>query len=160
MNELRRCGTFIKWNILSHEKDKIMPFAATQMELETLHTEWRKSEKDTMWYHLYVESKIWYKWSIYKADHGHGGPTCVCQGRGDKQDWWGLWGWWMQTVAFGTDGWWVLPYSMGIWPAATGPIRLLAWGPPYALGVALKRQKRSEVYLWKAIRCHMWPLAV
>jgi len=27
------------------------------------------------------------------------------------------------------------------WPAATAPIRPLAWEPPYAASVALKRQK-------------------
>ena len=29
-------------------------------------------------------------------------------------------------------------------PAATAPIRPLAWEPPYVVGVALKRQKRKE----------------
>ena len=29
-------------------------------------------------------------------------------------------------------------------PAATAPIQLLAWEPPYALGVALKRQKNKN----------------
>ena len=29
-------------------------------------------------------------------------------------------------------------------PAATAPIQLLAWEPPYAVGAALKRQKRRE----------------
>ena len=28
--------------------------------------------------------------------------------------------------------------------AATAPIRLLAWEPPYATGVALKRQKKKK----------------
>ena len=26
------------------------------------HTNWSQKEKDSVWYHLYVESKIWYKW--------------------------------------------------------------------------------------------------
>ena len=29
-------------------------------------------------------------------------------------------------------------------PAATAPIRLLAWEPPYAMGAALKRPKRKR----------------
>jgi len=31
-----------------------------------------------------------------------------------------------------------------LWPAATAPIRPLAWEPPYATGVALKRQKEKR----------------
>ena len=31
-------------------------------------------------------------------------------------------------------------------PAATAPIRPLAWEPPYAAGAALKRQKKSTVF--------------
>ena len=31
-----------------------------------------------------------------------------------------------------------------LWPAATGPIQPLAWEPPYALGMALKRQKQTK----------------
>ena len=35
---------------------------------------------------------------------------------------------------------------LGLWlrPVATGPIRPLAWEPPYATGVALKRQKGKK----------------
>ena len=42
-----------------------MPFAATCMELETIILSEVKSEREiltnTIWYHLYVESKIQYK---------------------------------------------------------------------------------------------------
>ena len=31
-----------------------------------------------------------------------------------------------------------------VWLAATSPIRPLAWGPPYATGAALKRQKTKN----------------
>ena len=30
-------------------------------------------------------------------------------------------------------------------PAATAPIQLLAWEPPYAVGVALKKKKKKAV---------------
>ena len=38
------------------------------------------------------------------------------------------------------------PALLWLWcrPAATAPIRLLAWEPPYAVGVALKRYQRKE----------------
>ena len=36
--------------------------------------------------------------------------------------------------------------SLWLWrrPGVTAPIRPLAWEPPYALGVALKRQKKKN----------------
>ena len=44
------------------EKNKIMPFAATWMEPETLIlSEVSQKEKDTIRYHLYLESNIWHK---------------------------------------------------------------------------------------------------
>ena len=36
MNGLRRCGTNIVWNTTQYIKDKLMPFAATWMEPESL----------------------------------------------------------------------------------------------------------------------------
>ena len=38
------------------------------------------------------------------------------------------------------------PAWLGLWcrPAATTPIGPLAWEPPYAMGVALKRQKNKQ----------------
>ena len=46
------------------KKNEIMSFAATWMQLEfSILSEVNQKEKDTMWYHLYVESKIWHKWT-------------------------------------------------------------------------------------------------
>ena len=46
------------------EKNEIMPFAATWMDLEIIMlSEVRQKETNTIWYHLYVESKIWHKWT-------------------------------------------------------------------------------------------------
>ena len=45
------------------------------------------------------------------------------------------------------------PASLWLWcrPVATAPVRLLAWEPPYAVGVALENMKKKEKY----INCHM-----
>ena len=39
------------------------------------------------------------------------------------------------------------PELLWLWsrPAATAPIRPLTWEPPYAVGVALKRQKAKKI---------------
>ena len=48
MNGLRRCGTYTQWNsYLAVNKNKIMPFAATWIELEILIlSEVSQKEKD------------------------------------------------------------------------------------------------------------------
>ena len=45
------------------KKNKIMPFAATWMQLEIiiLHEVSQKKKTNTVWYHLYMESKIWHE---------------------------------------------------------------------------------------------------
>ena len=44
------------------KKNKTMPFATTQIDLEIIIPgEVRKT--NTIWYHLLVESEIWYKWT-------------------------------------------------------------------------------------------------
>ena len=57
MNGLRRCGTYTQWMeyYSTIKKNKIMPFAATWMELETLIlSEVSQKEKDK--YHI---TNIW-----------------------------------------------------------------------------------------------------
>ena len=56
-------------------KKEKMPFVATWMQLEVLRkrktnevksdreSEVRKRKTNTIWYHIYVESKIWHKWT-------------------------------------------------------------------------------------------------
>ena len=65
MNGLRRRGIYIytQWNTTQpQERNKIMPFAATKVELEILTlSEVSQKEKDKCQMHLYAESKIWYK---------------------------------------------------------------------------------------------------
>ena len=49
----------------SIKKNEIMPFATTWMDLEIIIlSEVSQKQKDNYhWYHLYVESKIWHKWT-------------------------------------------------------------------------------------------------
>ena len=47
------------------KKHEVMPSTATWMQLE-ISIEWSESGRERQippWYHLYVESKIWYKWT-------------------------------------------------------------------------------------------------
>ena len=46
------------------KKNGIMPFAATWMDVEIILSEVSQKEKDK-WYHMYVESKIWHKWTCW-----------------------------------------------------------------------------------------------
>ena len=65
------------------KKKKIIPFAATWMELDT-HTKWNKSEGERQ-----IPYDITYIWNlkygtnepIYRKEtHGLGKQTCTCQG--------------------------------------------------------------------------------
>ena len=52
------------------KKNEIMPYAATRMDAETsIRSEIvRTRETNPTWCDLYVESKVWYKWTYYKTD--------------------------------------------------------------------------------------------
>ena len=87
------------------KKNKIMSFVATWMELD-FRTKWSTSERQRrttyMWNLKYGRDEPTYK---TETDHGHGEQTCGCQGWAVRErDGQGVWGWWIQTVTFGTDG--------------------------------------------------------
>ena len=44
------------------KKNKTMPFATTQIDLEIIIPSVVRNT-NTIWYHLLVESEIWYKWT-------------------------------------------------------------------------------------------------
>ena len=74
------------------KKNKIIPFAATWMELETLLLcEVRKRKTNTMishiWNLIYGTNKPFHS----KETHGLGEQTCGCQGEGEGVGWiWNL----------------------------------------------------------------------
>ena len=96
--------------LLSHEKDKLMPSAATWMEPEILIlSEARNKKKNAIWYHLFVESKIWQRW-YYLQNRNRSQlreQTCGSRGGGEQI----VLGFLKQT---GMDGQWALMYSTGI----------------------------------------------
>ena len=76
--------------LLSRKKNKIIPFAATWLELEIIIlSEVRKRKTNTIWFHLYVASKIRHKW-IYLQNRNrlrHGEQTRGYQGGGSQMNW-------------------------------------------------------------------------
>ena len=66
-----------------------MPFEATQMDQEiVILSEVRKT--NNIWCHLFVESKLWLKWTYLLNNHGHRGQTRqLSKGRqgGRRTDW-------------------------------------------------------------------------
>ena len=75
------------------KKNEIMTFVLTRMNLEIiLPSKVRQKDTDTIWYHLYVESKIWHKWTyLWKRNK----PTDIenrlviaeGEGNGEGKDW-------------------------------------------------------------------------
>ena len=56
----------LQYLLFSHEKEQNMPFAATWMQSEIIIlSEVSQRKTNTIWYHLYIESKIWhiYLWN-------------------------------------------------------------------------------------------------
>ena len=79
--------------LLNHQKNEIMPFAATWMQLEIIIlSEVSQKEADIIYCHFYVESKIWHKWICLqkqKETHRLRAETCGCwcRGSGRGMDW-------------------------------------------------------------------------
>ena len=94
MNGLRGCSTYIPWNTTQPWKGQNDAICSNMDGTRDAHTEWNKLEKDIIWYHLYVESKIWHKWLIYKTDtdHGHGGQAWFAGGSREGVGWTGILG--------------------------------------------------------------------
>ena len=55
--------------LLSHNKNEMMPFVATWMQLEVIIlSEISQEEKNkTMWHHLHVKSKIQHNWTYWQS---------------------------------------------------------------------------------------------
>ena len=78
------------------KKYKIMPLAATWMELETLIlSEVSQKKTNTIWYHLYPESNIWHKWTYLQKENklmDLENRLVVAKGRGEGVGRTGSWG--------------------------------------------------------------------
>ena len=73
-----------------------MPFAATWIQLEIIIlSEVRKRKKNTLWYRLYMESKMWHK-RTYLQNRNRLKDTenrlVVAKDEGVEQDGLGVWG--------------------------------------------------------------------
>ena len=70
-----------------------MPFAATWMDLEIIIlSEESQKKTNTIWYHLYVESKIWHKWTYLRnrnrlADIENRLVVAKGEGGGEGMEW-------------------------------------------------------------------------
>ena len=74
------------------KRNKTMPFSATWMELETLIlSEVRKT--NTIWYHLYLESNIWHKWTFPQKRNSRTWRTDLWLPKGRGREWDGLGVW-------------------------------------------------------------------
>ena len=52
----------IQWTLLSHKKDQILTYGAKGMDLDGIMlSEISQTKTNTIWYHLYVESKKYNK---------------------------------------------------------------------------------------------------
>ena len=72
-------------NYSAIKMNKIMPFAATWLELEPLIL-----REDTIWYHLYLQSNIGHKWTFPQEKNSWTWRIdCGCQGvvGGSGMDW-------------------------------------------------------------------------
>ena len=52
------------------------------------HTKWSQRETNIIWYHVYIETKVWQKMTNFvtkqKQTHRHGEQTYGCQGENCK----------------------------------------------------------------------------
>ena len=89
-----------------------------QLEILTL-SEVRKKKTTTIWYHLYVESKIWYKWTYPQNRNRLTERADLWLSRVEMKEWDGpgVWGWVMQTITFNTDKQWhPIVQHRELWP--------------------------------------------
>lgn len=54
--------------MLTCKENEILPFAAVWMELENIFSKVRQTKTNTVWHHLYVESKIDTNESTHKTE--------------------------------------------------------------------------------------------
>ena len=71
--------------ILVIKKNEIMPFTAQRMDPEIfILSKVSQTKTNTIWYCLYMESKIWHRWTYLQNRNRltDRGQTCGCRGSG------------------------------------------------------------------------------
>ena len=89
---IKKMWYIYKWNITQAWKNnKIMPSAATWMDLEIIIlSEINQRKTKTIWYHLYVKSKKWYKWTYLQSQSRLKLLSLWIQSYGYKRRLWGV----------------------------------------------------------------------
>ena len=71
--------------LLSHKKEQNNAICSNMDGPRDSHIEFSQRKTNIVWYHLYVESKVWHKSTYFtkqKQTHRRGELTCGCQGGG------------------------------------------------------------------------------
>ena len=84
-------------------KKSMMPFAATRMDLESMVlSEISQTKINTIWYHLCMEPKTWYKWTYLWNKSRHPENRLVtAKEAGEGRERLEVWDLWMQTTIHG-----------------------------------------------------------
>ena len=87
MNGLRRYGAYTQWNATwPSKKNKIMPFAATCMELESLILSKSERERQISYHTTYIWNLIYGTNEQNRNNHGQRTDLCLPMGRGREWD--------------------------------------------------------------------------
>ena len=64
-----------------------------QLEIIILREESQKEKDNIIWYHFYMESKIWYKWNYLENRNRFTDTDQAVVAKEEGEGWTGVWGW-------------------------------------------------------------------